>query len=284
MYVNHPVIPVIYILPKIYKQYTEIPPGRPIVSAIGSFTEKISAFVHNYLQPLVTLLPSYIRDSMDLLHTIEIPDECLLVTMDIESLYTNVPFEGGLRATEFFLDQHTNNTPSTTCIIELTDLVLTSFFFLFQSDFYLQVSGTSMGSKMAPGYASLFCGFFEHNIIFNENSNPHLKYIMNWRRYIDDIFFIWTGTAEQLEEFHDFINSKNYHLKFTMEYSANKMNFLDIFVYKDSNRLASNLYRKATDRNSILHGHSFHPVFSLPISQYQTQAKDVEKTFSTKTI
>lgn len=152
-----------------------------------------------------------------------------------------------------------------------------------------------MGSKMAPSYASLFCGFFEHNIIFNEKVNPHLKNIMNWRRYIDDVFFVWTGTTDELEQFHDFINSNNYQLKFTMEHNSEKMNFLDILVYKDSNKLFSNLYRKSTDRNSILHGQSFHPIplkRGLPISQfnrirricssdsdYQLQADELTKRF-----
>uniref|UniRef100_A0A8C6WYX0 Reverse transcriptase domain-containing protein n=1 Tax=Neogobius melanostomus TaxID=47308 RepID=A0A8C6WYX0_9GOBI len=107
MYVDSPVTPVLYILPKIHKQYTDAPPGRPIVSSIGSLTEKISAFIDHTLQPLVTSLPSYIRDSMEflkMLKTIVVPESCLLVTMDIESLYTHVPFEGGLRASEFFLN------------------------------------------------------------------------------------------------------------------------------------------------------------------------------------
>lgn len=80
-----------------------------------------------------------------------------------------------------------------------------------------------------------------------------------------------------------------------MDYDKHKMSFLDILVYRDNNRLCSNLYRKSTDRNSILHGTSFHPVplkKSLPISQFsrirricssdvdfQIQADDLEKRF-----
>lgn len=65
MMVNFPVIPVMYILPKIHKKFTDVPPGRPIISAIGSMTEKISAFVDHHLQPLVISLPSYVKDSME---------------------------------------------------------------------------------------------------------------------------------------------------------------------------------------------------------------------------
>lgn len=106
MTVEFPITPVFYILPKIHKTFVDIPPGRPIIAAIGSLTEKISAFVDYFLQPLVTALPSYTRDSMDFIEVIksidQIEDSFILVTMDIESLYTNVPFEGGIYATKVF--------------------------------------------------------------------------------------------------------------------------------------------------------------------------------------
>ncbi len=44
MKVDYPVTPVIYVLPKIHKDLTNLP-GRPIISGIGSLTEKISTFV-----------------------------------------------------------------------------------------------------------------------------------------------------------------------------------------------------------------------------------------------
>ncbi|KAL7405160.1 hypothetical protein ABVT39_024706 [Epinephelus coioides] len=77
--------------------------------------------------------------------------------------------------------------------------------------------------------------------------------------------------ADQGSEFFLYFNSNNYHLKFTMDYNEHQINFLDILVYRDQNKLGTKLYRKSTDRNSILHGTSFHPIplkKSLPISQF----------------
>lgn len=71
MTVDFPITPVFYILPKIHKNFTDLPPGRPIIAAIGSLTEKISAFVDYFLQPLTTALPSYTRDSMDFIKVIK---------------------------------------------------------------------------------------------------------------------------------------------------------------------------------------------------------------------
>ena len=54
--------PVFYILPKIHKTNN---PGRAVVSSVNSHTEKISAYVDDYLRPLAERLPSYIRDTTD---------------------------------------------------------------------------------------------------------------------------------------------------------------------------------------------------------------------------
>jgi len=139
MVVDLPVTPVLFTLPKIHKTYLNEPRGRPIVAATGFLTEKIAAFMDHFLQPLVTSLPSYVKDSMEFINkiqSIQLSDEhCFLVTMDIESLYTSVPFEGGLKAFEFFLNQRSNCTPSISCIVDLIEIVLTSNFLLSGSDF-----------------------------------------------------------------------------------------------------------------------------------------------------
>lgn len=72
MKVGHRVIPVIYTLPKVHKNYDTVPPGRPIISGIGSLTEKISSFVDYFLKPHVFSLPSYVRDSSDFFACVKI--------------------------------------------------------------------------------------------------------------------------------------------------------------------------------------------------------------------
>ena len=59
-----PRAPPVYFLPKIHKDVLP-PPGRPVVSANGCSTEKISAFVDNFLRPLVPKIKSYVRDTTD---------------------------------------------------------------------------------------------------------------------------------------------------------------------------------------------------------------------------
>ena len=58
--------PQMYFLPQIHKG-TLPPPGRPIVSANGCPTEKISAFVDHFLNPMVKEMNSYVEDTSDFL-------------------------------------------------------------------------------------------------------------------------------------------------------------------------------------------------------------------------
>ena len=87
-----------YILPKIYKRGN---PGRPIISCNGHPTERISEFVDYHLKPLVQTLPSFIKDTT---HFLLQKDNAILVTLDVSSLYTNIPRSEGIDACRYFLN------------------------------------------------------------------------------------------------------------------------------------------------------------------------------------
>ena len=91
--------PVFYLLFRIHKPN---PPSRPIISGCGSPTDHLSAFVDLYLKPIVTTLPSFIKDTNHFLRAIfdiQPPIEnILLATMDVKSLCTNIPIEEDVEA------------------------------------------------------------------------------------------------------------------------------------------------------------------------------------------
>ncbi len=74
-------------------------------------------------------------------------------------------------------------------------------------------------------FASLFCGMFEHQFVLNPGVNDFLRHIVLWKRYIDDVFLIWSGTESELLEFHSLVNNKCSALKFTIEFHQEKMIF-----------------------------------------------------------
>ena len=84
----------LYLLPKVHKNDTPVP-GGPIVSANESPTERVSAFVDNFLAPIIKTGWSYIRDTSDFLLKLQdigdLRGDELLLTLDVSSLYTNIP-------------------------------------------------------------------------------------------------------------------------------------------------------------------------------------------------
>ena len=94
---NPPRIPEFYTRTKIHKP---TPVGRPIVSGSGGSTERISNFVDSLLQPIAKKTRViYIKDTTHFINFIEntpLPDNAILVSLDVCSLYTNIPQEEGI--------------------------------------------------------------------------------------------------------------------------------------------------------------------------------------------
>ena len=244
-----------YLLPKINKEGT---PGRPIVSSNNSPMENISSFVDYHLQPLVSRIPSYIKDTTDFLRKLQtlptLPQGTLLITMDVCSLYTNIPHDEGIRACELALDTRPEPTISTGEISKLISTILMKNNFSFNGEYYLQTQGTAMGTKMAPSYANIIMGEIERQFLDTQDYKP-----LVWWRYIDDIFNIWTHGEESLVTFIDAFNSFHPTIKIKAEYSYTETIFLDTRVYIKNQRIKSDLYVKPTDKHTYLERNSCHP-------------------------
>ena len=207
----------IYFLKKIHKSPMGI---RPIVSTIDSATANLAEFLDIYLQPIMKNLPAYLKDTTHFISEIsDIPvqNDTWLVTVDVKSLYTNIPNEEGIQACyeawqqrEITDPQH----PPAQVLRHLLEMVLKLNTFEFDNKFYLQKFGTAMGSKLAPAYANTFMGKLEQNILSNAPLKPTY-----YRRFIDDIFIIWQHSERDLQNFITHMNRANRSIQFTHEKS-----------------------------------------------------------------
>ena len=247
-----------YLLPKIHKvkEAGKFPPGRPIISANGCPTERISAFVDENIKGAVPDLKSHIKDTTDFIHKIEnlnIPNNAILVTFDVVSLYTNIPNDEGIKAVAKSLRKYPPPHTEPRVILQLLKEVLFKNNFEFNGKHYLQIGGTAMGTKLAPSYANIFMGNLEEEILSKCRTKPFF-----WVRFIDDIFAIWTEGELSLHQFLEFINTQHHSIKFTMEKSTEKVVFLDTWVQINGNKLEVELYSKPTDTHNYLHFSSYH--------------------------
>lgn len=166
--------PAFYLLPKIHKGTTPVQ-GRPIVSGKVSPTEKISAFVDFLMKPYITHITSYVQDSnhvLEYLHQYRsLPPGTILASLDVSLLYTNIPNDEGIHACQTFLDPYVSSmsTASPSILereisnegaIELLKIVLTMNNFRFNGQHFLQVGGTTMGTRVAPTFANVYMDSF----------------------------------------------------------------------------------------------------------------------------
>ena len=92
---------------------------------------------------------------------------------------------------------------------------------------YLQIHGTTMGTKMAAAFANIFMAKVETEFL-----NQSALILLVWKRFIDDIFSLWNATREEITQFIEQANRHHQTNKFTAEVSETETNFLDTTVYK----------------------------------------------------
>ena len=128
-----------YYLPKIHNP--PLPkgtiPGRPIVSC-GAPVERISEYVDHHLQHLVGKTLSYLKDTANFLNKVAtlgtLLPGCILVTLEVSSLYTNIPHDGGMEACRRALDTHQSPDPPTSYLIWMMEQILTLINFSFNGN------------------------------------------------------------------------------------------------------------------------------------------------------
>ena len=146
-------------------------------------------------------MPSYIKDTSDFTNRInktkDINKDTILVTLNVKSLYTNIPNHEGIETLKSALNSVSKKPIATKVIIKfLFVLTLTLSNFVFNGIHFLPKIGCAIGTICTPNYANIFMGKFEKTCIY-----PYINQFSNFYcRFIDDIFFIWNGTVIQLQE------------------------------------------------------------------------------------
>ena len=286
----------IYVTPKVHKckeileiaassnkEYIHMPcppnlKGRPIIAGPQSPTQRLSELIEKILSPLVPLLKSYIKDDWDFINRLPRTTsfECEIYSVDIVSLYTNIPHKLGLEAVEYYINKHRSRIPkrfTKQFILESINFVLTNNNFFFDGICRHQEDGTAMGSKMAPPYANLSIGYLEETKLYPSLPQHFpldiVELIIEWfLRYIDDGFILWPKGL-LIDTLLILLNSLNPSIQFTLEKARRytkdnqhyqELAFLDILVMViNFLKLTTDIFYKETNSHFYLDYHSHHP-------------------------
>ena len=259
---THSVCPVWYGLPKDHKKGI---PLRPIVSNCSSPTEKPSYIVERILTQLLKFVPTHLQSSTHFLKNLAnkypsgVPANAFMFTMDVSSLYTNIPINDAIPVISDMVLRHISEIDTFGLTVKEIDNLLTlclqNSFFRLDGDYFLQNSGVAMGNKMGPPVAILFMHSLEQQL------STHLRPDI-FMRYIDDYFGVWTQGEGQFVQFQQHINSiyPSIKLTTTREDVNGSIPFLDILLTRHAdNTYNTELYIKDTHSGISLHYQSAHP-------------------------
>ncbi|XP_046468110.1 uncharacterized protein [Neodiprion pinetum] len=194
---------------------------------------------------------SNVKDSCEFVNKIQnlnIPDDHLLVSLDVTYLFTNVPTDLAIDAVSRKCDQIKNNIQ-----IPLDQLVWINI--TFKNVTYSQTFGFLMGSPLSPILSDLVMEDLK------TRSLNSLKFKTTfYHRYVDDILLtVPSGlidcTVSDYNQYHE-------RLQFTFEVEANnRISLLDRYMNFEShhptNQKVANIYN-LLDRGILLTDYSFH--------------------------
>ena len=128
-------------------------------------------------------------------------------------------------------------------------------YFEFNEQYLKQIRGTAIGTKFAPPCATIYMAALEEDFLEALIKKPWLCW-----RYIDDIFMIWQHGEDEMKICVEKLNNFHPSIKFTCEYSLEKVNYLDVQVIVREGKLIIDLHveSKLTVINTSTLHHAIH--------------------------
>ena len=207
---------MLYGLCKIYKSLIDnCPLLQPILSTIKTPSYNIAKHLDSILEPITTNKFT-IKNSFEFAKEVtEQGSGLLMASLDVESLFTNIPLEEAINIScdSLFANEAKINNFSRNGFEKLLRMALQNNFFNFDGKIYKQIDGVAMGSPLGLSFANAFQCFHEQICL---SGYPEDFKAVYYRRYVDDIFALFRS-PDHLEKFTNYLNLKYKNIKFNYQ-------------------------------------------------------------------
>ena len=225
-------------------------PLRPIISQIPTPTHQVAKQLNKIISPYI---PSkYILKSTDDFLTLirDSAPEGVLASLDVESLFTNVPVGTTIDIVCDYMYRGQDTVPPNIDEKYMRELLVACTteapFRHIDGTMYRQVDGVAMGSALSVTLSNFYMAHIENLVLSNDSLKPKI-----YARYVDDCYLV-ARDAAHVEEIRQAFEEASV-LKFTKEMSINnKINFLDVAVDGSGERYVTTVYRKPTNSGAYM--------------------------------
>jgi hypothetical protein len=165
---------------------------------------------------------------------------------DATAMYTDIDTATRLASVRVVIDSNMNIISGdfpVELFLRVLECIMVNNIFTFADTYWLQLTGTAIGTTVACAYAMVTFEQHKNSVILKNLSNKLLYY----RHYIDDIFGIWVPQEPSTNSSWDNFKStlKNWgNLKWKVEEPTTKTIFLDLEIHIKGSTLTTKTYHK----------------------------------------
>ena len=155
-----------------------------------------------------------------------------MASLDVDSLYTNIPIEETIDSCvdNLYSDNEDLLNITKHDFRNLLNIATKETFFMFNSKYYKQVGGVAMASPLGAALANIFTCSFESKCL---QDHPNDFKPVLYGRYMYDVFVLFSP-PNRADNFMEYLSSKHPNIKFfsSVKYKTTVLNFIVFYSLK----------------------------------------------------
>ena len=142
-------------------------PIRPVINNTPAPAYRTAKYINKKLQHLIQLPNTYNTVNSQYiateLTTLMTTDKMKMITLDITDMYVNLPIDGIIETTKFWLNRNGSNTEQTKQqTLNVITTLIEQNYFQYNDKIHQPTKGITMGSPLSSTLAEIYIQYFEN--------------------------------------------------------------------------------------------------------------------------